>query len=99
MTLALPAVRAVAARELRLRWRGLVVLGLLVGLATATAAGAAVVGRRSASAYDRLIAAAHQEDARILLLDPSLEPRIRALPGVAAVWPASMVVGKPTGPA
>lgn len=77
------AVAAVATAELRRRWRSLLALGLLAGLTGATVLGALACGRRTATAYDRLAAASHIDDARVLTLGSVVpDAALGSLPGV-----------------
>jgi putative ABC transport system permease protein len=92
------AIRALAAFELRRRWKGLVVIGLVAGLVGAAIVGAVVVARRTATAHARLERAVHVEDARVLLFDRSLTDEVAALPGVDFAWEASLYVAKLGGP-
>ncbi len=57
-----------ARAELRRSWRAIVALGLLAGVTVGIALTAAQVGRRTSTAYDRLVAAAGAPDAVVLVL-------------------------------
>lgn len=98
---ALGALRAVALAELRSRWRGLVGLGVLLGLAGGIVLGAVVVAQRTATAYPRLVEAVGLDDARVLL--PTDREQLLAalpeLPGVTGVRTAGTWVAQLDGPA
>ncbi|MFI7586475.1 ABC transporter permease [Spongisporangium articulatum] len=98
MTVAWPAVRAIARRELRRSWLALVVLGLLAGSVGAVATGAMVVERRTATAEARLRAAMGVEDLRVSALN-GVVPSTEGIPGIARQWRPSMAVGQIVGPA
>jgi putative ABC transport system permease protein len=82
------AVVLVARAELRTRWRGLVGLGLLLGLVGGVVLGAVAVGDRTASAYARLAAATGLADAQVLLpaAHTTVVDAVPHLPGVTASW-------------
>ena len=89
------AVRVVARAELRHRWRSMVVVGVLAGLVAAVVGASAAVARRTSTAYDRLAAATHLDDARMLIFSDSMSPdRVTSLPGVLDSWSSSQVIGK-----
>ncbi|HYJ77355.1 MAG TPA: hypothetical protein VEX89_02225, partial [Actinomycetes bacterium] len=67
------AVRTVARTELRRRWVSMLVLGLVAGLVGSVVAGATGVARRTATAYDRLVAATHLDDARVLVFSDDID--------------------------
>jgi putative ABC transport system permease protein len=93
-----PAVTTVARHELRTRWRSLVVVGLLAGLVAGVVAAAATVTRRTATAYDRLAAASHLDDGRVLIFSDSVQPReVEQLPDVVQSWQSSQVIGQLLG--
>lgn len=91
------AVRAIARAELRRRWRALVGLGLLAGFVGGFVVGAAVVARRTATAYDRLEVATKVEDVRVQVYGGrDLAERITALPSVRQSWIAGTAVAQVT---
>jgi putative ABC transport system permease protein len=94
------AVRAVARAELR-SWRGIVVLGLLLGIVGGVVLAAVGLAERTRSAYPRLVAAVGLDDARVLI--PIERDRVAAavpaLPGVAKAWVAGTWVARIDGPA
>jgi len=92
------AVGRVARSELRRRWRSMVVLGLLAGLVGSVVAGASAVARRTATAYDRLVAATHLDDARVLVFSEDIDAdRIARFPGVTESWQSQQVIGQLLG--
>ena len=81
-------MRRVAAVELRRRWRALIALGLLLGLAAGVAMAAAAGARRTDTAYPRFLHETRAADAVIFasqaaIENPDFEP-IRQLPYVVA---------------
>ena len=93
------AVRTVARTELRRRWVSMLVLGMVAGVVGAGVAGATAVARRTASAYDRLVAATHLDDARVLVFSDSVDTdRITRFPGVTESWQSQQVIGQLLGP-
>ncbi len=92
------AVRAVAAVEVRRRWRSLLGIGLAVGLLGAVVVGSLVVARRTATAFDRLVVASAAGDARALVFEPELAEPIADLPEVSASWTATLAVARLEGP-
>ena len=92
------AVGRVARSELSRRWRSMVVLGLLAGLVGSVVAGASAVARRTATAYDRLVAATHLDDARVLVFSDDIDvDRIAHFPGVTESWQSQQVIGQLLG--
>jgi putative ABC transport system permease protein len=93
------AVGTVARSELRKRWVSMLVLGLLAGLVGSVVAGASAVSRRTATAYDRLVAATHLDDARVLVFSDDIDvDRIAHFPGVTESWQSQQVIGQLVGP-
>jgi hypothetical protein len=95
------AVRAVAAAQWRSRWRALLALGLLLGLAGGAVLAAAALGVRTATAYPRLVAATHLDDARALVPadQPGLAAAVPGLPGVVASRVDPTWIARVAGPA
>jgi putative ABC transport system permease protein len=92
------AVGRVAGSELRRRWRSMVVLGLLAGLVGSVVAGASAVALRTATAYDRLVAATHLDDARVIVFSDDIDvDRIARFPGVTESWQSQQVIGQLLG--
>jgi putative ABC transport system permease protein len=92
------AVGRVAGSELRRRWRSMVVLGLLAGLVGSVVAGASAVAMRTATAYDRLVAATHLDDARVIVFSDDIDvDRIARFPGVTESWQSQQVIGQLLG--
>jgi hypothetical protein len=76
----------------------MVVLGLLAGLVGSVVAGASAVARRTATAYDRLVAATHLDDARVLVFSDDIDvDRISRFPGVTESWQSQQVIGQLLG--
>ena len=93
------AVRTVARTELRRRWASMLVLGLVAGLVGSVVAGATGVARRTATAYDRLVATTHLDDARVLVFSDDIDTdRIAHFPGVVESWQSQQVIGQLLGP-
>jgi putative ABC transport system permease protein len=87
-TAALHAVGLVARAELRTRWRGLVGLGLLLGLVGGVVLGAIAASDRTATAYTRLATATGLADAQVLLpaAHTTVFDAVPHMPGVLASW-------------
>src|SRR5919106_2634284 len=85
--------------ELRRRWRSLIVVALLVGLAGAVTLAAVAGARRTASSFDRFLESTGTQD--VLVFDEHVSradvARVRALPGVEAVgWAPFLALEGPT---
>ena len=88
-------VALLVVHELRTRWRGWVVLVLLVGLAGGAVMTAAAGARRTSSAYPRYLRASHASDLLVSVAGTGLTGYYGALarqPGVALLargwrWP------------
>lgn len=75
-----------AAHELRSRWRGVVVLALLLGVAGGVVMTAAAGARRTATAFDRLLRESKAYDVEVQITgdaEPEILDRVAALPQVA----------------
>ncbi|MCX6463031.1 MAG: hypothetical protein NTW05_05505, partial [Pseudonocardiales bacterium] len=94
------AVVVVARAELRARWRPLLAIGLLLGLVGGAVLATAAVAQRTATAYPRLVAATHLDDARVFVPadQPDLVTQVPELPGVTAAWTTSSWVARVEGP-
>src|SRR5215204_5480189 len=82
--------------ELRLRWRSLLLLALLVGVAGAAVLTAVAGARRTESAYPRLLDALHAAHASVEV-SPEYFGDIADLPQVEAAAPASYMFLVPEG--
>ena len=92
------AITALAGVELRRAWRTLVVLGLLAGFTGAVVLGALALSRRTQTAPDRLAAAVHLDDARVMVFgDEALGRQIADLPMVEKSWTARSMVAQVEG--
>ena len=86
------AIVAVAAHELRARWRGWVMVALLVAVGGGAVLASAAGARRTSSAYPRFLHASHASDVAVSTAGTGLDGYYQALaklPGVAAVAPLS----------
>jgi FtsX-like permease family len=95
------AVVAVAAHELRTRWRAWVSMALLVAFAGGCVLTAAAGARRTGSAYQRFLVASKASDVLVSPAGTGLGGYYRALarlPGVAAVAPIVGLNVQPIGP-
>jgi hypothetical protein len=94
-------VRLAARAELRVRWRGLMGLGLLLGLVGGVVLASVAVAERTATAYSRLVAAVGLDDARVLVPveRPAVAQALPRLPGVVESWVADSWVAQVEGPA
>jgi putative ABC transport system permease protein len=87
------AVAAIARSELRRRWRALVVLGLIAGIAGGVVFGSLAVSRRTSTAFDRLLAETAPGDAVVGVFGtPEVGEAIRSLPVVESSVTADMFV-------
>jgi hypothetical protein len=94
-----PAIRCLARAELRRSWLALVLLGLVAGLVGAVVVSSLAVGRRTGTAFDRLLHQSGIGDAIVLtMLDPFEEgDRLLELDGVEAGWSTTFSVARPAG--
>ena len=95
------AVVAVAAHELRTRWRAWVSLALLVAFAGGCVLTAAAGARRTGSAYQRFLVASKASDVLVSPAGTGLGGYYRALarlPSVTAVAPIVGLSVQPIGP-
>ena len=95
------AVLRLVAHELSARWRGWVLLGLLVGVAGGVVLTAAAGARRTDSAYPRFLVASRAADVFVAPFDTGLDGYYRAmarLPDVAVVAPLVGVNATPLRP-
>jgi hypothetical protein len=91
----MPAVWMLTMARLRTRWRPLLGIALLVGLASCAVLGAVIGAGRTESAYPRLLEATRAEDARVGLggygeQNPRFVEALRRLPQVADLGLASL---------
>lgn len=99
MTIAWPAVVAVARAERARRRRGMVAIGLAAGLAGGLVVGGAALFTRTASAPERLLTAVDPGDAHVQVFGgPELAAEIVALPGVVRSATMPIAVGRLDGP-
>jgi hypothetical protein len=92
------AIDLLTRTELRARWRALVALGLLAGLAGAAVLGALVVARRTSTAPERLLAATRPGDARVIVYgDAAVADEVAHLAVVARSWTAAYGVARVDG--
>src|SRR6185295_10018049 len=91
----LGATSMLARVELRRAWRTLLALGLLAGITLGIALAATQVARRTATAYDRLVAATHTPDAVVLVIggDDAVAP-LQELPAVQDSWRTTGAVAR-----
>jgi hypothetical protein len=72
----------------------MLVLALVAGLAGGVVTGAVAVAERTATAYDRLVAATHLDDARVTVFDEGIDvAAIERWPGVEQTWTSRQVLG------
>ena len=86
-----------ARAHLRRRWLTLIALGLLAGIVGATVTAALVAARRTDTAYDRMLAAAHPPDAVVVLFGDTDPSPIAHLPAVTSSWGLRSVVARIDG--
>jgi ABC-type lipoprotein release transport system permease subunit len=96
----MPAVWMLTMARLRTRWRPLLGIALLVGLASCAVLGAVIGAGRTESAYPRLLEATRAEDARVGLggygeQNPRFVEALRRLPQVADLGLASLTLMTP----
>jgi FtsX-like permease family len=94
------AVSMLVGAELRRRWRSLVVITLLIGLAGGVTLGAIAGARRTATSFDRFIDSTNNHDVLVFADDvrPPDVARLRTLQGVAGVgYARQLAVVRPDG--
>ena len=95
------AVRLLVRVRLRLRWRALLGLALLVGVAAGAVMAAAIGARRTDTAYARLLEATRAEDVEVEIGgfdDPSFVGNVGRLPQVADLGLESVALVAPDMP-
>ena len=80
--------------ELRKRWRILVLLGLLAGLAGGVAIGAFAGARRTTTAFDRSLEATNPGDIIVRGFSPGAITSLPSMPEVTASWSGRLTIGK-----
>jgi hypothetical protein len=91
-------VVVIARSEVRTRWLGLVLIGLLAGVVGAVAIGGIALARRTTTAYDRLGEVTAIDDARGYVLHyPELIDGLTDLPIVTDSWVGGIGVAKVEG--
>ena len=91
-------VVVIARSEVRTRWLGLVLIGLLAGVVGAVAISGIALARRTTTAYDRLGDATKVDDARgYVLRYPELVDELTALPVVTDRWVGGIGIAKVDG--
>jgi hypothetical protein len=91
-------VLLIARAEVRSRWLGLVLIGLLAGLVGAVSVSAVALARRTTTAYDRLSEVTQVADAHGLVLGhPEVADEVGALPMVDERWLGGTGVAKLDG--
>jgi hypothetical protein len=88
----------VARSEWRRRWRAILALGLLAGIAGAVLLAAAQLERRTATAYPRLQETTGLDDARLAIPPGPAGAQFAALPPVRSAWPGTLTVSQLDGP-
>jgi hypothetical protein len=94
------AVGLLVRAELRRRWRSLVVITLLVGLAGAVTLGAVAGARRTSTSFDRFLESSRNHDVLVFADDarPADVAKLRALQGVDGVgYARQLAVVRPDG--
>lgn len=94
------AVALLVRSGFRRRWRGLIVLALLVGFAGAVTLGAAAGATRSATSYGRFLESTRTQDVLVFAQDvsPADVAQLRSLPDVAGVGHArQLALVRPDG--
>jgi hypothetical protein len=89
-----------AVHELRARWRGWVMLALLVAIGGCAVLASAAGARRTSSAYPRFLQASHASDVAVSAAGPGVGGYYQALaklPGVAAIAPGVGLNVQPIG--
>jgi hypothetical protein len=91
-------VLAIARSEIRARWLGLVLIGLLAGLVGAVSVSGIALARRTTTAYERLGEATEVEDSSGMILHyPELADDVIALPEVTDSWVGGMGIANIEG--
>ena len=91
-------VVAIARSEIRSRWLGLVLIGLLAGVVGAVAISGLALARRTTTAYDRLGEVTAVDDGRGSVTSHlDLLDEIAALPMVTESWLGGVAIGKVEG--
>jgi putative ABC transport system permease protein len=89
---------AIARSEIRSRWLGLVLIGLLAGTIGAVSVSGIALARRTSTAYDRLGEATGVEDVSGMVVGyPDLAEDVLDLPGVTESWVGGIGIGKVEG--
>ncbi|MBV9409998.1 MAG: FtsX-like permease family protein [Acidimicrobiia bacterium] len=91
------AVMRLARARLRRRWPTLVTLGLLGGVVGATVTGALVGGRRTDTAYSRMLAEIRPPDAVVVLFGDTDPTPVARIPDVRSSWTLRSVVARIDG--
>ncbi|QGG96826.1 ABC transporter permease [Actinomarinicola tropica] len=91
------ALRAIARREWIRHWRGIVLLGVLAGLAGGCLVTGAAVLRRTATASDRLVAAVAPGDLRLQVFGEGVAEDVPGLPGVERAVVGGIAVARVEG--
>jgi hypothetical protein len=91
---ALSAVVVLGLAHLRQRWPTLIALGLLAGVVGGTVAAAAVLARRTDTAYDRMLTTVRPPDAVVVLFGDTDPAPATRLPEVTSSWILRSVVAR-----